>query len=218
MSHLLPAKASVASFDVDAQNTFSPVCPDELPVPDGDQIVAELNAQAAFAAIRVASRDAHCLQAVWIATETQPQFSPIANQPDADIRWKPHAIVGTKGFEFLAGLSPQIYDFQVYKGIDPAMHPYGACYHDLSERKSTGVIEYLHQNKIGTIIVGGLATDYCVKTTVLQLRRAGFQVVVNLGACRGIAPDTVSAAIDELRRSGAILLSSATELRNSTQN
>lgn len=212
MSYFLPDKAAVASFDVDAQNTFTPVCPDELPVPGGDQIVDELNAQSAFAAIRVASRDAHCLQAVWIATDDQPQFSPVANQPDADIHWKAHAIVGTKGFDFLAGLNPQDYDFQVYKGVDPAMHPYGACYHDLAEKKSTGIIEFLHQKGITAVIVGGLATDYCVKTTVLQLRRAGFQVIVNLAACRGIAADTVSAAIAEMKQAGVVLTNSATEL------
>lgn len=36
----------VASFDVDAQNTFTPLCPDELPVAEGTDIVAQLNAQA----------------------------------------------------------------------------------------------------------------------------------------------------------------------------
>lgn len=212
---VLPDRKLVASFDVDPQNTFTPVCPDELPVPEGDTIASELNAQAAFAAKRVASRDAHSLQAVWIATDSDPQFSPIANQPDADIRWKPHAIVGTKGFEFIAGLDPNSYAFQVYKGVDPAMHPYGACYHDLAEQKSTGVVEVLRQWGIETVIVGGLATDYCVKTTVLQLRRADFQVVVNLAACRGIQPETVAAAIEEMQRSGAVLVASAAELRNS---
>ena len=35
----LPEKKYIASFDIDAQNTFTPVCPDELPVIDGDKIV-----------------------------------------------------------------------------------------------------------------------------------------------------------------------------------
>lgn len=214
MGYILPDRIKVASFDVDPQNTFTPVCPDELPVPEGDQIASELNAQAAFASLRVASRDAHCMEAVWIATDDHPQFSPVLNQPDADIRWKPHAIVGTKGFEFISGLDPQAYDFQVYKGIDPAMHPYGACYHDLAEQKSTGVIEFLRQHGIGTVVVGGLATDYCVKTTVLQLCRAGFKVVVNLGACRGIAPDTVRQAIEAMQAAGAAIVRKASELEN----
>jgi nicotinamidase/pyrazinamidase len=55
---------------------------------------------------------------------------------------------------------------------------------------------------ITTLIVGGLATDYCVKTTVLQLLRAGFRVIVNLAACRGISPDTTREALAAMRRAG----------------
>ena len=50
----LPAQNKIAAFDIDAQNTFTPVCPDELPVAEGDQIVEELNAQAALASLRIA--------------------------------------------------------------------------------------------------------------------------------------------------------------------
>ena len=45
----LPEKKYIASFDIDAQNTFTPVCPDELPVAEGDTIAPELNAQAQIA-------------------------------------------------------------------------------------------------------------------------------------------------------------------------
>ena len=41
----LPEKKYIASFDIDAQNTFTPVCPDELPVAEGDTIAPELNAR-----------------------------------------------------------------------------------------------------------------------------------------------------------------------------
>ena len=39
----LPEKKYLASFDIDAQNTFTPICPNELPVVEGDQIADELN-------------------------------------------------------------------------------------------------------------------------------------------------------------------------------
>ena len=208
----LPEKQYVASFDVDPQNTFTPVCPDELPVADGTKIVGELNAQAAFASIRVASRDAHSMSAVWLADKDNPQYQPIEGYPDCDIRWAPHAIVGTKGFEFIEGLDPKKYDFQVYKGIQPDMHPYGACYHDLGNKLSTGAIEYLKQNKIKTVLVGGLATDYCVKNTALQLKNAGFDVILNLGASRGISPDTTNAAIDEMKKENIAVIDSSAEL------
>ena len=189
----LPAQNKIAAFDIDAQNTFTPVCPDELPVAEGDQIVEELNAQA--------------------AGNGHPVLSPVSGYPDVDVYWPAHAIVGTKGFEFITGLDPKNYDFQVYKGIEIDKHPYGACYHDLANTLSTGAIEYLREHGITTVICGGLATDYCVKNTVLQLRAAGFEVILNLAACRGIAPDTVAAALEEMRTHDVTIVENTAELK-----
>lgn len=208
----LPAREHIASFDIDAQNCFTPVCPDELPVPEGAEIVGELNAQAAYAACRVGSKDAHSPQAVWVATAEQPQFSPVEGR-DVDIRWNVHAVPGTKGFELIDGLPhPADYDYFVWKGVEPDMHPYGACYHDLGNRMSTGVIEYLRARGITHVLAGGLATDYCVKTTVLQLLDAGFTVVLNQAACRGIAPETTKSALAEMQAKGALLIPNAAAL------
>lgn len=209
---LLP-EDKVASFDVDAQCCFTPICPSELPVAGGDEIAAELNAQAAFARVRLGSKDAHSPHALWVATDDAPQFSPVKGR-DVDVRWNLHAVPGTKGFELLPGLPhPADYDFFVWKGVEPDMHPYGACFHDLAGRRSTGVIEYLKVQDIEQVIVGGLATDYCVKNTVLQLRDAGFAVVLNLAACRGIAPDTVAGALQEMQQRGVVFAESAQHLR-----
>jgi nicotinamidase/pyrazinamidase len=209
----IPDKSKLASFDVDAQNTFTPACPDELPVPEGHAIVDELNAQAALASARIGSKDAHSRKAAWIATEDAPQFSPVEGR-NMDIRWKRHAEPGTMGFELIPSLpAPADYDYFVWKGVELDMHPYGACYHDLGNRLSTGVIEFLKIRGITTVIVGGLATDYCVKTTVLQLLPAGFEVIVNLGACRGIAPDTTQAAVEAMRKAGARIVHSSAEIR-----
>ena len=60
-------KNEVASLDVDAQRGFTPLCPNELPVPGGDHIVAELNAQAKCARLRIGSKDAHPANPVWLA-------------------------------------------------------------------------------------------------------------------------------------------------------
>lgn len=206
-------KNQIAAFDIDAQQTFTPLCPDELPVAGGDGIAAELNAQAQFASLRVASRDAHSPKAVWIANAEHAPLTPVTGYADSDLYWPSHAIVGTKGFEFIPGLDPKAYTFQVYKGIEPDKHPYGACYHDLKDTLSTGVIEFLQSRGIKAVICGGLATDYCVKNTVLQLVRAGFTVILNLAACRGIAPDTVAAALDEMRGAGVIIVNNSAELK-----
>lgn len=212
MQKLQISKKQIAAFDIDAQQTFTPLCPDELPVAGGDEIAGELNAQAQFASLRVASRDAHSPKAVWIAGNGHAPLTAVEGYADSDLYWPSHAIVGTKGFDFIPGLDPKAYDFQVYKGIEPDKHPYGACYHDLKDTLSTGVIEFLKQHGITAVICGGLATDYCVKNTVLQLVRAGFTVILNLAACRGIAPDTVASALEEMQDAGVIIVKSSAEL------
>lgn len=205
-------RENTASFDIDPQNGFTPVCPDELPVNDGTAIVPELNAQAEYARLRVVSKDAHPSTAVWKSTNDAPQFSPIEGE-NVDIRWNMHCVPGTKGFELIDGLPPtNAYAYTVYKGIEPDMHPYGACYHDLNDTLSTGVIEYLKQNGIDTVICGGLATDYCVKLTVLQLLKANLNVVVNLAACRGITAKGCADAINEMKAAGATTINNSKEL------
>lgn len=200
----------IVSIDVDAQKTFTPLCPDELPVQQGDAIVAELNAQAQLAQRRVMTKDAHSPHALWLCHSPTEILQP-TGLPDAPEKWVAHAIVGTKGFELLDGLPAETeYDFCIWKGVSPALHPYGACFHDVREKLSTGLIEWLQAQGAQYIIVGGLATDYCVKSTVLQLLRGGnWQVLVNQAACRGIAPETIESAWQQMQQAGAVVLSNA---------
>lgn len=201
-----------ATFDVDPQQGFTPLCPNELPVTDGQGIVGELNKQALKGHLRVASKDAHNPKGEWIATAEKPQFSPVGT-PNVDIKWNRHCEVGTEGFAFLPGLpKPLEYNFVAYKGIEADSHPYGACFHDLGDTRSTGVIEFLKLKGVNTVIVGGLATDYCVKTTALQLRKAGFDVIVNLAACRGIAQATIDAALKDMEAVGIQIVADADDI------
>ncbi len=204
---------SVIAIDVDAQCTFTPLCPHELPVVDGDKIVDELNQQALLADFRVLTKDAHNPNSLWVASETTPALSPLP-YPNADLSWPRHAEVGSFGFEALPGLPRPIdYDFLIYKGVENDLHPYGACYHDLNDKISTGLIEWLQAKGATQIIVGGLATDFCVKTTVLQLLKADdWQVIVNLAACRGIAPDSIQSAKEQMQQAGAVLVSDSQDI------
>ena len=202
-----------ASLDVDAQCGFSELCPKELPVPGALEIVDELNRQARYAAKRVASEDAHSPDSLWIPTPEEPQHTPIVGYKDMDQRWNAHCIVGTMGFNFLPGLDPEAYHYIAYKGIHPEMHPYGACYHDLANTKSTGLIEYLVVNNIKNIIAGGLATSYCFLLTVLQLcATKRFTVFVNLAAIRDIPGADTAKSIEAMRAAGAIIINSSKEI------
>lgn len=165
------------------------------------------------------TKDAHHAAAKWLVDNPVDMLKP-TGLPDADLTWVAHAMVGTRGYELLDGLpSAKEYDYCVWKGVDPELHPYGACFHDIEEKLSTGLIEWLRCQNTDTVIVGGLATDYCVKTTVLQLLKGGnWQVIVNEAACRGIAPDTIETAWQEMRSAGAIILKNAEEIKKYINN
>jgi nicotinamidase/pyrazinamidase len=201
-----------ASFDVDAQKSFTPLCPDELPVAGGDLIGAELNFMASLARLRVGSKDAHTPKAPWVVAEHGQMLQP-TGLAHADITWVSHCVPGTAGFTLLDELpTPYDYDYFVWKGVEPDLHPYGACYHDLHNKLSTGVIEYLRAQGIERVIVGGLALDFCVKTTALQLAGAGFAVIVYLPACRAISEDGATSAVVDMRAAGIQMASSREQL------
>ena len=159
-------KNATASIDIDCQKGFSDLCPKELPIPDGENIVEALNTQATYASLRIGTKDAHPANAVWIADNEHPAGFDLVGQKNADRYWPAHCIVSTKGFELFDGLpKPEDYDFFVWKGMERNLHPYSAVYHDLEKKVSTGLIEYLKDKKIENVIIGGLCLEFCVKAT-----------------------------------------------------
>lgn len=185
-------KNLTVSFDVDAQKGFTPLCPNELPIEGGDEIVDELNGNATKAKYRIHSKDAHALFPHWMAKKNMLQLTPITGQPDMDCHWNRHCVVGTKGFSLLDGLPhPRDYDFVIYKGAEPDMHPYSAIYQDHAKKISTGIIEWVESLKIRTFILGGLALNLnqdpmCLGATAIDLAKLGYEVIINLGATRSI--------------------------------
>jgi len=202
-------KTKTASIDVDPQKGFSELCPKELPVQGALEIVEELKRNHSKASVRLVSRDMHPPGAAWEAETPEKMLEPVG-LPEVDIKWNPHCVVGTAGVELLPGL-PAIrdYDFQINKGIDPDAHPYGAFYHDQADTLSTGGIEFLHAKQIETVIVGGLALDFCVKKSVEQLLDAGFKVILNLASTRAVFPDNANNVANALAEKGVILIEDA---------
>lgn len=202
-------KNKTACIDVDPQQGFSELCPKELPVAGALQIVDELVLNHGKASLKLVSRDMHPPGAAWEAESPDRMLEPVG-LPEVDIKWNPHCVVGTQGVELLPGLpSVREYDFQINKGIDPDAHPYGAFYHDQADTLSTGGIEFLRSNQIDTVIVGGLALDFCVKKSVEQLVGAGFKVIVNLASTRAVFPDNAENVVRELEQKGVVIVENA---------
>ena len=202
-----------ACIDVDPQKGFSELCPQELPVEGALQIVDELKLNHAKASVRLVSRDMHPPGAAWEAETPERMLEPVG-LPEVDIKWNPHCVVGTMGVELLPGLPPvREYDFQINKGIDPDAHPYGAFYHDQADTLSTGGIEFLRSKQIDTVIVGGLALDFCVKKSVEQLVDAGFRVIVNLASTRPVFPDATDSVVSELVDKGVLIVENSAAIK-----
>jgi len=125
------------------------------------------------------------------------------------ILWPVHCVQNTPGAALASGIDvgSRMKIFQ--KGTDPAIDSYSGFF-DNGHRKSTGLGEFLKQEKVRDVFVCGLATDYCVKFTALDARDQGFEVFLIEDACRGVnlKPGDVDAAVDEMRRAGVRIIRS----------
>ena len=176
---------------IDVQNDF---CPGgALAVAEGDQVVPVLNRYIKkFTQEKLpvfATRD-------WHPAKTK-HFKAYGGL------WPPHCIQGTKGAEFRADLA--LPEDAVIVSAGMAADEEGYSGFDGKNEKGLALSELLHASRIERIFVGGLATDYCVKQTVLDALKQGFKVVLLEDAVRGVnlQPDDSQRAIEEMLRAGA---------------
>ncbi|WP_423840740.1 isochorismatase family protein [Vibrio mytili] len=203
---------TTAVFDIDPEKGFTELCPEELPVSDALEIVPELLKNHTKGRLKLVSRDLHPPKAAWDAATPADMLKPVG-LPNVDVKWNRHCVLGTKGVELLDGLPPILdYDFQVNKGMDPDAHPYGVFFHDIADTKTTGANEFLKCQDIDTLVVGGLALDFCVKKSVLQALDLGFNVIVNLASTRAVLPESMQEAIAEMQDKGAVFVEHADDI------
>lgn len=204
-------KNTTAALDIDAQCGFTFHCPDELPVPFGEEIVPACLENHTKARYKIMSKDAHPHWGRWNVDQL-PTLTPIGGK-DVDVAWPRHCVIGTPGFELLAGLPhPREYNFFIYKGAEYDMHPYSPIYQDLAKTISTGIIEWAKCHGVNTFILGGLALNFCLGEGARDLKAAGFRVIVNLAATRGLGDCT--AYIAELKALGIEVVDRADEIVN----
>jgi len=119
--------------------------------------------------------------------------------------WPPHCIQGTPGAEFHPGLHLPAGTIIVSKGMDPE-HPGYSAFDGHTPDGATFLAD-LRARGIDRLSVAGIATDYCVKQTVLDARREGLEVTVLLDAVTGIDAHAgdVAKALEEMSAAGAQL-------------
>jgi nicotinamidase/pyrazinamidase len=130
---------------------------------------------------------------------TEPlQVIEIEGRPQ--VMWPPHCVQGTSGAEILIAAEGPIKT--VRKGMNAKFDSYSGFADDGGSR--TELDDLLRKDGIKRLFIYGLATDYCVKATVLDARKAGYQVELILDLCRGVSPETTESAIKEIKENGVI--------------
>ena len=173
--------ADTALIAVDVQHDFLPG--GALGVPGGDAVIAPLVAAARDVGLVVKTRDNHPAGHCSFAEQGGP--------------WPPHCVAGTHGAELhpdIAALPGRLLDkgtaldADAYSGFD-----------------GTGLAELLREAGVTRVLVGGLATDYCVRATVLDALSAGFDVTVLVDAVAAVDVETGDGerALREMAGAGA---------------
>ena len=173
---------------VDVQNDF---CPGgSLAVERGDEVVEPLNRLIKDFLERgepvFKSRD-------WHPAKTK-HFAAYGGT------WPVHCVQNTRGAEFHKDLAEDPRVRVISKGLGDE--------DQYSAFDGTTLAEDLRREGVEEVWVGGLATDYCVKNTVLDALRAGFRVRALPEAMRAVnlQPGDDARAVEEMRRAGAEII------------
>lgn len=171
---------------VDVQNDF---CPGgSLAVSHGGEVVSPLN--------RLAREFLDRKEPVFKTRDWHPvktkHFAAFGGT------WPVHCVQGTPGAEFHPDLIDDPRVTIISKGINERADGYSGF-------DGTNLATLLREEGVEEIWVGGLATDYCVKHTVLDGLKSGFRVKALADAMRpvNINPDDGQKAVEEMRAAGA---------------
>jgi nicotinamidase/pyrazinamidase len=197
---------------VDVQNDF---CPGgALAVKKGDEVIEPLNRLAyMFAAGSgrvVATQDWHPAYHVsFAASHEGKKPRDIVDLPEVkeQVLWPKHCIQGTRGADFHKGLSLMNVNLIIRKGFRTGLDSYSAFFEN-DHKTFTGLDGYLTALSIDTVVIGGLATDYCVAYSASDAATLGFKTFLALDACRGvdIPNGAVERALEYLDKKGVIVV------------
>ncbi|HEX9642664.1 MAG TPA: isochorismatase family protein [Acidimicrobiia bacterium] len=181
---------------VDVQNDFA--SPDgSLYVAGGEDVVDFINDEVA------AAEDAGAL--VVYTQDWHPASTPHFAKDGGN--WPVHCVADTWGADFHSGLD--VVGPSVRKGTEGEDGYSGFTVRDTATgvERPTGLEGLLRDQDITRVVVVGLATDYCVKETVLDALEAGFAVTVVADGIRAVevTPGDGAKAVEEMAAAGAVI-------------
>ncbi|HEX7115224.1 MAG TPA: nicotinamidase [Steroidobacter sp.] len=188
----LGLRAGDALLIVDLQRDFLPG--GALGVPEGDQVIAPLNEY-------ITAFEERGLP-IFMTRDWHPPDH--CSFQSAGGPWPPHCVRDTPGAQWPESLKIAASARIISKATEPAAEAYSGF-------SGTELLTLLRDQGVRRLFVGGLATDYCVRATVLDARSNGFEVVVLADAIRGVnvQPGDDERAVEEMLASGATLFDPA---------
>ena len=190
---------------IDVQNDFC--AGGALAVPDGDAVVAPINALMARFEHVVLTQDWHPPGHSSFASE-HPAHAPydtVEMPYGPQTLWPDHCVQGSPGARFHPELELDRASLAIRKGFRPAIDSYSA-FRENDGESATGLAGYLRERGTVRVIAVGLAFDFCVRWSAEDARRAGFESVVIESACRAIDLDgSVDAARAALEEAGVVV-------------
>jgi nicotinamidase/pyrazinamidase len=197
--------ANEALIVIDVQNDF---CPNgALAVFDGDAIIGPINAMLPEFAARILTQDWHPIAHSSFASsyDDKSPYDLIDMPYGPQILWPDHCVQSTDGAAFHKALETDTANLIIRKGFRPQIDSYSAFFEN-DKTTPTGLEGYLRTRDLDTVTIVGLATDFCVAYSALDAARLGFNVTVDMTACRGIDLNgSLDAALIQMRAAGVKL-------------
>jgi len=186
---------------VDVQNDF--VEGGSLGVAGGKEVASRISehlaAHADEYAVVAASRDWHHAEGT-----NGGHFHAPGEDPDYVNTWPVHCVSGQEGAEYAPELVTDAVTHHVRKGMGV---PAYSAFEGVTDDGRT-LAEVLRDAGVAEVDLGGIATDYCVRATALDARKAGFAVRLLPGLHAGVAAETSAAALEEMRGAGVEVVGS----------
>lgn len=190
---------------IDVQNDF---CPGgALAVPEGDRIVAGINALMNDAEAVVLTQDWHPAGHSSFASSHagRDAYEVVDMAYGPQVLWPDHCIQGSIGAQFHNELHSDRAEMIVRKGFRPDIDSYSAFFEN-DHSTPTGLEGYLRTRDISDLLMVGLATDFCVNFSAVDAAKLGFSVTVQMDLCRAIdLHGSLAAAQDGMRAAGVTL-------------
>ncbi|MDZ7719109.1 MAG: bifunctional nicotinamidase/pyrazinamidase [Balneolaceae bacterium] len=193
---------------VDLQNDF---CPGgSLAVPDGDTIVPTVNKLVNVFDVVIQTQDWHPAGHSSFASthEGKEPYDTVEMDYGTQVLWPDHCVQGSMGSEFHPELNTLKTQVVIRKGFRKAIDSYSTFFEN-DQETTTGLTGYLKQRGITDLYTVGLATDFCVKWSILDGIDEGFNMHIVKDAVKGIDLDgSLDAAWDEMKEKGVNIVTS----------